>query len=212
MTLHNTADTTVDRRTVLKQLSVAGVSAAGLVGASGMAAAACDHRWEVGTCVFAALDVVPIVDGPCSNTQIGQAPQGATGIIKDRACCGPDNATPFYYVDWCDPRIEDGWVRLGSLEQSKDCCEPSCDFKWDLESCVEANAERVPVVAEPCSPDQVEEVYEGAEGIIRDAICCGEEFPREFYFVDWCDPDLVDGWVSQTDLWQATDCCGDVSG
>lgn len=207
MTLHNSDETTTDRRSVLKQLGVAGVSAVGLVGASGTVAAACTFEWGVGACVAAAVDGVPVLDGPCSSTQIGQAPLGAKAVIKDTACCGPDNATPFYYVDWCDSRIEDGWVRQADLQQATDCCDTSCEFKWDLEACVEANAANVEVVAEPCSPDQIGEVYEGAKGFIVDAFCCGQEVAREFYYVDWCDPDLTDGWVSQTDLRQATDCC-----
>lgn len=212
MTLHNTDDTTMDRRSVLKQLGAASVSAVGLVGASGTAAAACEFRWEVGMCLVTEVDGLPIVDGPCSNTQIGQAPQGARAIVKDVACCGPENATPFYYVDWCDSRIEDGWIRQDGLERTEECCETSCDFKWDQEACVEANAEPVGVSAEPCSPDQVGEVYEGAQGIVMRAFCCGEEIAREFYYVDWCDPDLVDGWVSQTDLRRSEDCCVNTDG
>jgi hypothetical protein len=202
----------MDRRSVLKQLGIAGVSAAGLVGASGTAAAACEFRWDVGACVVAAIDGVPIVDGPCSGTLIDRAPEGATAVIKDRACCGSDNNVPFYYLDWCDPRIEDGWVSQADLRQAEGCCDTSCEFKWGPEACVEANVGSAPVLAEPCSPEQIGEVYEGANGVIRDAVCCGEEVAREYYYVDWCDPDLVDGWVSQADLRGSTDCCASTDG
>lgn len=126
MSIINDDGKTINRRNVLRKAGAAGVASVGFAAlGSGTASAGCSFKFAVDDCVKAAPDGAIVVSEPCVEDAIGMVAEGKIGVVENRDCCGSDNDYPFYYIDWCDPDLTDGWVFQGDLYQSSECCPRS---------------------------------------------------------------------------------------
>ena len=171
----------------------------------------CVFRWDVGTCIRAEYDDVAIYNRECpSDEPVDRAPRSAEGTILEYACCEGPQAIEMYYVEWCDDRLEDGWVKQADLERSSDCCDgggPGCEFEFDVEDCVETTGYDIPVFPDECGDDTGDRVPGGSKGYVVDRTCCGDDDPTEMYLIEWCSDEHPHGWVRQEDLTESPGCC-----
>ena len=203
-------ETTIQRRTVLKRIGAAGIAVAGITGVGGAASDSCEFEWDVGTCVATSSVRVPVFEEPCTDEPVDYVPSGVKGYITEFVCCEGIGGVELYYVEWCADDLPDGWVEQADLERSSDCCDgggPGCDFKWDIEDCVETTGYDIPVFPEECGDDMGDRVPGGSKGYVVDRTCCGDDDPTERYLIEWCSDELLHGWVRQEDLTASPGCC-----
>ncbi len=192
----------VTRRHLLKNVSMAGAATTGLAGVGVGAGARCNFKWDADTCVATTEDAR--VRQSCNGEPTSGVPQGSRGFIRDWTCC--KGTTEYYYIEWCDPEYEIGWVRQAVLERSKGCCGP-CRFRFEAGACVETATKPTPAFEEPCRKEPIASLPPGEQAVVRKRYCC-ERTETEFYYLEWCDPAIPARWVRQTDLAPSDGCCG----
>ena len=165
----------------------------------------CTFEWQVGRCVESTGHETAVFSSSCDENPVDAVSGGSKGRIQERYCCNMDGPTERYYIEWCDPRLPDGWVREEDMTGAAGCCD-ECVFKWEPNECVRTTGE-TPSFQSSCDDRPSDSIPEGAKGTAHTLTCCGDDYPTEMYCVIWCDPNLSSSYVRQADLESASDCC-----
>jgi hypothetical protein len=166
----------------------------------------CDFRWKDGDCVATDREGTPVFEEPCVDEPVDELPIGLKAEVLRRHCC-EETDEEFYLLEWCDPEIPTLWVRQADLRAAEGCCE-TCRFRWEEGACVATDVEGTLLFEEPCMDEPVHELPADLKAEVRRRYCC-EETGEEFYFLEWCDPEIPALWVRQADLRAAEGCCQD---
>ncbi|WP_247729817.1 hypothetical protein [Halovivax limisalsi] len=184
-------------------LPVAWIREADLVESSGCCEQ-CTFEWDVDDCIRVRFDEPPIFDAACANEPMSVE---ARAVVTDRRCCEIDGELrPRYALEWCDATLPDGWVDEAAVVGSARCCD--CDLQLEPGQCVITYDYSVALYDEPCAGEYEVLIPERTKGVVREGACC--EFngdPWSGYYVEWCDPDLRDGWVADYAVSASDGCC-----
>ncbi|MFC3957614.1 hypothetical protein [Halovivax cerinus] len=165
----------------------------------------CEFEWDVDDCVRVRVDEPPIFDSACATEPVSVE---ARAVIVDRRCCEVDGELrPRYALEWCDATLPDGWVDGAVVVGSGRCCD--CDLEFEPGRCVTTYGYSVSLYDEPCA-ETATQIPKRTKGVIREGTCCeinGD--PWKGYYVEWCDPDLRNGWVADYAVLAADGCCDD---